>query len=340
MKVVIIVDMEGATGITSDRSGWVLNGSNDWERFGRDLITGDVVGAATGALAGGAEAVTIFDFHNRRDSIRPEALPPGATLLNFGDFLVPFGGLDRSHRVAFLVGFHAKEGTPGIHAHTVAHHVTDVRLNGLSVGEVGMFAGSLDALGVRFGLITGDQAACDEAAALAPGVETASVKRRLSDGAETALPAAESAELIRARAERAVRRVDELPPMTLGRPTRLEVSLRRPEMAAFELRPGLERVDDRTAAAWTTSAHHAVSFFYEELQPRFMPLVQELVEDDERWWTELKASYPSFDWKSPTFLAERERRGLTHWFGYWTAEARRAIEELVAASSRVLSCDA
>ena len=58
--------------------------------------------------------------------------------------------------------------------------------------------------------------------------------------------------------------------------------------------------------------------------------MQKLVEDDERWWAELKARYPSFDWKSPPFLAERERCGLTHWSGYWTAEARRAIEELVA----------
>jgi len=53
MKALVLVDMEGSTGITSDRLSCTRVHTDDWERFGRDRITADVAAAVRGALAGG-----------------------------------------------------------------------------------------------------------------------------------------------------------------------------------------------------------------------------------------------------------------------------------------------
>lgn len=272
----MVVDMEGVSEITTPRVSWVWNGTEDWERFGRDRVTADVVAAGRGALAGGAERVTVVEFHNQRNSVRPEALPEGVDLVRMDDYLVPLGGIRRDHGLLFMVGFHAKAGTPGILAHTVHDPVEDIRLNGVSVGEIGFFAASFGVLGLGLALVTGDRAACEEASALARTVETAAVKERLADGSETALPLEEAVALIEARAAAAVRRSDEAGVVDLGRPVRLEVRLRRPEMTSFELPPYLERVDDRTLAAWAPDAYQAVSLYYSGLQPLYVPCVERL----------------------------------------------------------------
>jgi D-aminopeptidase len=92
MKALILVDMEGASGITTDRLSWTRVHTEDWERFGRGRVTADVTAAARGALAGGAEAVTVMDMHDTGDSIRPEKLPAGARLVGLGDSLIPRSG--------------------------------------------------------------------------------------------------------------------------------------------------------------------------------------------------------------------------------------------------------
>jgi D-amino peptidase len=328
MRVLMIVDMEGASGITTPRRSWVFNGTEDWERFGRDRITADVAAASRGALAGGAEGVSIIDFHNQRNSIRAESLPGGAVIARFDDYPVPLGGINRSHELLFLVGFHAKANAPGILAHTINDPIDDVRVNGRSVGEIGMFAGSCGTLGLRAVLVTGDRTACDEARSLSPGIVVAAVKERLADGTETTLPDEETAALISTRAQEAVREGQAVDPLDLGRPVRLEVALRRPELTDFALPPYFERVDERTLGAWTPDTYYAVTLVY-ALGPLYMTCYERLMEDDQRWWAGLKARYPSQVWESPELASAREQHGLTHWMGYWTGDRRRAMEQLL-----------
>jgi len=148
------------------------------------------------------------------------------------------------------------------------------------VGEIGLFAAAFGTLGLRFALVTGDRGACDEVLALAPGVEVAAVKERLTDGTETFLPLAEAGELIARRARVAAGRWGDFVPLTFGQPVRLEVRLARPEMTEFEVPPYMERVDDRTVAAWAPSAHSAVSLYYDGFQPLYMPCVNRLQEQE------------------------------------------------------------
>ena len=289
MKALILVDMEGASGITTDRLSWTRVHTEDWERFGRDRITADVAATARGALAGGAEAVTVMDMHDTGDSIRPEKLPAGARLVGLGDTLIPFGGIDSQHKILLMVGFHAKAvaslSDPGtaILPHTVHDPIADIRYNGRSLGEIGLFAGSFGALasrdsaGLAWGLLTGDKAACDEARDLSATVEVAAVKERLTDGSERLLDEAESATLIAERAEAAVRKAAEKTPLAFQGPIRLEVAFRRPEMTGFELPPYVDRADDRTVGLWAPDGFMALFLFY-YLQPHYMPVVKRLKE--------------------------------------------------------------
>jgi D-amino peptidase len=335
LKAIVVADMEGVSGISTDRVSWVNCHMEDWEPLGRDRMTADVVAAVRGALAGGAEAVTIFDFHDTGDSIRSEALPPGATLRGIFDYLVPFGGLDRDHGVLLLVGAHAKAapsaGDPGpaIFPHTVHAPIADLRYGGRSVGEIGMVAGLFGTLGVPLGLVTGDRAACEEARALCPAVESVPVKERLADGSERLLPEDEARALIASRAEAAVRDAARKSPVTFPTPLRLELTLRRPEMTSFELPPYMDRVDETTVGSWALSAFHALLSFYEGFQPCYMPVVRRLEEEDTRWIESLKARYPSVDWSGRAFYAARQRAGLALRPGCWTAETRRGAEALM-----------
>ena len=89
------------------------------------------------------------------DSIRPERLPVGARLVGLGDTLVPFVGVDSQHKILLMVGFHAKAvaslSDPGtaILPHTVRDPIADIRYNGRSLGEIGLFVGSFGALASR-----------------------------------------------------------------------------------------------------------------------------------------------------------------------------------------------
>jgi len=76
------------------------------------------------------------------------------------------------------VGQHAKSNTPYAHiAHTQSFSMAGYSINGVSVGEFGQFACCAAFLGVPVIFGSGDQAFTEEASALAPGIETVSVKR-------------------------------------------------------------------------------------------------------------------------------------------------------------------
>src|SRR5512138_3122292 len=77
MKILISVDMEGVTGVTT----WdqVTPGQAEYARF-RRLMTGDVNAAIRGAFAGGAEQVIVSDGHWNGSNILVEELESRAVL--------------------------------------------------------------------------------------------------------------------------------------------------------------------------------------------------------------------------------------------------------------------
>ncbi len=246
MKVFISIDMEGISGVVSAEQ--CTPGNADYERA-RILMTQEANAAILGARAAGATEVVVDDSHGSMRNLLIEQLDTWADLV-YGSPR-PFGmmdGLDDSFDVVFLVGYHARAGTPNaILDHTYSSQsVSHVELNGRPVGEIGLNAALAGVHGVPVGLVTGDHAAITEAAALlGPTVQTVTVKRAVGNQAALCLHPEEVQSLIRQAAEHAIGA--EAPPFRLETPVVLRVQFKSSLMADYaSLIPGTRRLDGYT----------------------------------------------------------------------------------------------
>lgn len=135
----------------------------------------------------------------------------------------------------------------GVLSHTIARTFSVVRLNGELMNEVKLASAMAGHMGVPIGLVTGDDATCEEIEEWLPQVETAVVKYAMDTYAALCLPKEEAHKRIREGARRAVERVRSLQPVALGSVFRLEVDLLSPSAAQKPtLLPGVERTGNLT----------------------------------------------------------------------------------------------
>jgi D-amino peptidase len=201
MRVYISVDMEGVAGVVHEDQTNPVDPrcAGEYARF-RRLMTLEANAAIEGALAGGATRVLVNDSHWTMRNLLAEELHVGAELISGGPkSWSMMEGIDGGWDLAAFVGYHAKAGTANaILDHTYTDRVLDVRLNGVSVGEVGINAALAGAHGVPVALVTGDKAVGLEARALlGDRVRTIAVKEALSRHAARNLSPETARELIR-----------------------------------------------------------------------------------------------------------------------------------------------
>ena len=211
MKVYVSVDMEGATGITN--ALFLSKKQSDYDR-GRKLLTGDVNAAILGTRDAGATDVLVNDAHGSMTNILLEELEEGARLISGSNKpLLQMAGIDESFDAAMFVAYHAREGTAGgVLNHTIVGSVvTEIRRNGIAVGETGINAGIAGSFGVPVILVTGDDRVAEEARELIPEIETAVVKTGLDRHTAECLRPKETAKIIRNAAARALKRAGEIP---------------------------------------------------------------------------------------------------------------------------------
>jgi D-amino peptidase len=250
MKLLIAVDMEGATGVVS----WdhVDPKAAEYQRF-RHLLTADVNAAIEGALAAGFDDIVVSDGHWNSGNVLVEELHHAAQL-NTGT-PSPFSmvqSVQEGVDAAFFVGYHARAGA--LHAildHTwSASRVANAWLNGRLMGETGLNGSVCGAFGVPVLLVTGDQTVAAEAEAWIPGIETAIVKEACGRYAARCLPAEVTGPLIREAAQRAGRAFlagrGPKPIQTLN-PTVIRIEFSASQMGDMaSLLPGASRLDGRT----------------------------------------------------------------------------------------------
>jgi len=249
MKLLIAVDMEGISGVTS----WdhVDPAKLEYARF-RRLMTKDVNAAIQGACEGGAHEVFVTDGHNMGANILIEDLDERA-VLNCGmrPDLCMVGGVEGGMDAAMLIGYHARAGTQeAILCHTYTLDVANLILNGKPIGEIGLAAALCAHYDTPVIMVSGDQAACREAEDLIPGIDTAVVKTSSGQFAAECLPPQASRERIRAAARRAVERVlqgSAPAPQKTETPVRMQLQLKNPAQADNAcLLPGFVRVNGTT----------------------------------------------------------------------------------------------
>ncbi|MGB8984939.1 MAG: M55 family metallopeptidase [Anaerolineales bacterium] len=234
MKILIAVDMEGITGVTT----WdqVNPGHAEYGRF-RKLMTQDVNAAIRGAFDAGADEVVVADGHWNGSNILVEELDPRARL-NSGS-PSPFSmmqGIDESIAGVIFVGYHARNGSPNaVLDHTWSSRtVANVWLNDLLTGEYGLNAAVAGHFGVPVIMISGDQTACAQTTELLGDLEMAVVKQASGRFAAECLTPDVTQEIICLSAERAVERLSagEAPdPFVLDTPITVTVEFFSSDMA-------------------------------------------------------------------------------------------------------------
>jgi D-amino peptidase len=234
MKILIAADMEGVTGVVH----WdqVSPSHPEYPRF-RRLMTGDVNAAIRGAFDAGADEVIVTDGHNRGQNILIEELDPRARL-NSGSPspLSMVQGADSGLDGVFFVGYHARIGTQ----HAILEHtwsderVANVWINDELFGEIGLNAAVCGHFGAPVLMISGDQAACAEAAALLGDIETAVVKHATGRMSAELLPPQVSQARIQQAAYEALHQLNDgkaPPPLQIPPPIKLSLDLVHSEMA-------------------------------------------------------------------------------------------------------------
>ncbi len=252
-------DMEGVSGIFTREHVWY------WEEGarkhiaeqGRQLLIDDINSAAAAALEAGVDELIVCDTHHGGGNIILDRMlsDPRITYLDKSrgyqnGKLRWMPGLDESADGFMLPGHHAKAGTQGAFLpHTWTLEWADFRINGQSVGEMGIeacFAGYWD---IPVVMMQGDEAACAEAEAQFPGIVTAPVKRAKSHDL-CAGPDAESAR--RLTAQKVAEAIEKLraglcTPYKPMLPMTVTIVMRSAEAAeAAAAKPQVQRIDEHT----------------------------------------------------------------------------------------------
>jgi D-amino peptidase len=230
MKVFLSSDMEGTAGVV-DWEQCVGNGPE--AVAGRQLLLDEVNAAIAGAVAGGATEIVVNDSHSRMRNLPPQALDGEASYISGSHKpLYMMQGLDGSFGAVLFVSYHGSVGAPAGLSHTYnPRAVSEVRLNGVVTGEAGINALVAAHHRVPVVLVTGDRCACEETAALLPGIHTAVVKEPVSRLAAHSLHPARACALIREVAEKAVTTAADTGPPPLGLEATLEISVRTTDIA-------------------------------------------------------------------------------------------------------------
>lgn len=179
MKVFVSADIEGV----ADLASFVEAGQDNPQLYtrGMELMSREVAAVCRGAVAAGAQLITVKDAHGAGLNIFHEYLPEQAELIR-GEMRSPYsmiGGIDPSYDAVLFVGYHDAAGQPGNPmSHTISsRRIREVTINGVPAGEFHIFSYAAADLGVPTAMISGDAAICEKAKAVQPAIETVATKR-------------------------------------------------------------------------------------------------------------------------------------------------------------------
>ena len=241
MKIFAVADMEGITGVHFRPQ--TKPGTAEYE-IAQDFLMNDLNAAIEGAFEGGATEFVIYDLHESGRNVDLRRLDRRAVLIS-GKPPVTHGSdwaMNSSYDALFIIGNHAKTYTENaVFPHAYSLIDAELSVNGISVGEIGMEAMIAGSYGVPLALVTGDEAAANEACELNDRIHTAAVKRDAGFGAAVCLPTAKTSEIIRRAAAAAVQGIGRISPIRVKPPYEIKISFNGEVYEALSEIEGIER---------------------------------------------------------------------------------------------------
>ncbi len=277
MRLYIVADMEGATGITHRDQLLEDGGARYWS--GCRLLTGDINAVIEGAVSEGVTEVLVSEGHANMRNVLVEELHPAARVLRGPARwdtkpLCQVGALTADFDLGMFVGFHSRAGTPkGLLCHTWASAVVHkLTLNGREVGETAINAALLGDAGVPVALVCGGDDLAREARADLGDVETAVLKDVHGFDLASCWGPKHTGPLLREAAARAVRRHQQgdFTPFIVEGPVTAEITVIKDAMAdRMALGHGVERVQRRKVRVHGETATEALSAAWRAVQEVF-----------------------------------------------------------------------
>ena len=247
MKIYINTDLEGVCGFV------------DWEEvqtgrgigYTKEFLTAEVNAAIEGVLTedGGAQIV-VQDGHGGGwwgPNIIAEELHPRASVI-FGKRGAELAGLDRGFDLMICIGAHSMAGTQyGVMNHTIGiDSIHNVWVNGVRVGEIGIWAAIAGTYDIPLGMVSGDHWAVEEAKALLGGIEGVAVKKGVNRYAAECMNPLEARKIIKEAARAAVSNRAQYKPYRVKSPIELKVEYSFTHHADKADSHSAERLDGRT----------------------------------------------------------------------------------------------
>lgn len=248
MKVYITADMEGIAVLCHDVQ--VDQKGLDYPRA-RELMTEEVQAAIDGARSAGADEILVCDAHDTGRNLLVEHLDPDVEVIEGNPYdLGMMSGISRDFDACFQIGYHSMRHThAGVLGHTYSYDVSELRLNGVPVGESGLSAAIAGHFGVPVVLVSGDAHAVRQAKSLIRNLVGVPTKEGVGLYGVRTLTPAKARELIRKGAKDALDSIGDIPPYTLKKPIMMEVEWTRPLMAEYIAHiPQVRRKDIRSVA--------------------------------------------------------------------------------------------
>lgn len=255
MKVLIMTDMEGVSGIVVWNQ---VNGGDPMYEECRRLYTEEINAAVRGAKAAGATEIVVVDCHGAGggwtfNSLVPELLDPDCEWVAHHPWSRYTELLEEGCDACLLVGMHARAATPdGVLCHTISTTSwRHLRFNETYVGEVGINAALCGHYGCPCLLVTGDVATCKESKGLlGEGLTTVAVKKGLSRYSARQIPPVRARQMIEEGAKESLKDLRKVKPYVPANPTSITIELGAVDHAAnFVGRPGVEIVDPLTVVS-------------------------------------------------------------------------------------------
>ena len=254
MKIYVVCDLEGVAGVVDFKKQCIEEGA--YYKQAMRMATHELNALVEGALDGGATEVYAWPGHGAfPGGIDVELLHPKCKLVMHAGDAGPVG-YDESFDAMMLIGFHGMAGSGGVLSHSFYPFPKNIWVDDLKIGEIALNMAGFGKVDVPTVLVTGDQAAIDEANALVPDIEEATVKWALEEkeklGALSVRKAIsmsprEAQETIREAARRAMEKIGSIKPFKLPDEFNLKVENVESKYAERPAKaPGVTRVDDVT----------------------------------------------------------------------------------------------
>lgn len=255
MKVYIVCDIEGVAGVVDFKKQCTEEGSYYQQAI--RLATLELNALIDGLIDGGAEEIYAWPGHSDfPGGIDFELIHPECRLVMHAGDGGP-AGVDSSFDVMVLHGLHGMAGAEnGVLSHSFYPLPRNIWFDESKIGEIAMNIYGFSEHNVPCIMVTGDQAAIDEAKKLIPNIEGVPIKWGLEEkeklGALSvrktiSLSPAKARELIREAAKKAIQRVSEFEPLKLRKPFTLKVEYIDSKYVEDKLKiPGVRRLNEAT----------------------------------------------------------------------------------------------